>query len=81
MMLPNKIETRKNDLLKKLWTIRGHLKIELISLFIICPPFFGMIAVSTFELQKVRKIFKKNIVNNPLHVGMSRKFENRRRNV
>ncbi|XP_063700608.1 lysosomal proton-coupled steroid conjugate and bile acid symporter SLC46A3-like [Culicoides brevitarsis] len=51
-MFSNSFNYQRKDLLAKLWRIRGHLKIEFITIFFLCPAYFGVIAYSTFELQK-----------------------------
>lgn len=38
---------------EKLWTLRGHLKIEAATFFLMIPGFLMMICMPVFELEKV----------------------------
>lgn len=45
--------TKEKMNIKKLWSFRGHLKIEAATFFIMLPGFLMMICMPIFELEKV----------------------------
>lgn len=49
------LELFKNEF-KKAWKVKGHLKIELVTLFLILPGFLQMIGISIFELEKACRV-------------------------